>query len=93
MFVARIVIFVLIFALLIWLLTSTAVIVHQGEVKVVESFGKFVRTLEPGLHFLIPIKSHILPLELLIRQSGQIFLIDGNSRAVLSWLDIVWKEI
>lgn len=55
MFVARIVIFVLIFALLIWLLTSTAVIVHQGEVKVVESFGKFVRTLEPGLHFLIPI--------------------------------------
>ena len=29
MFVARIVIFVLIFALLIWLLTSTAVIVHQ----------------------------------------------------------------
>ena len=55
MFIARIVIFVLIFALLIWLLTSTAVIVHQGEVKVVESFGKFVRTLEPGLHFLIPI--------------------------------------
>ena len=55
MFVARIVIFVLIIALLIWLLTSTAVIVHQGEVKVVESFGKFVRTLEPGLHFLIPI--------------------------------------
>ncbi len=55
MFIVRIVIFVLIFALLIWLLTSTAVIVHQGEVKVVESFGKFVRTLEPGLHFLIPI--------------------------------------
>lgn len=31
------------------------VIVEQGEVKVVESFGKFVRTLDPGLHFLVPI--------------------------------------
>ena len=31
------------------------VIVQQGEVKVVESFGKYVKTLEPGLHFLIPI--------------------------------------
>ena len=30
------------------------VIVQQGEVKVVESFGKYVKTLEPGLHFLIP---------------------------------------
>lgn len=45
------------------------------------------------LHFLILIKSNILPLEQLIRQSGQIFLIDGNSREALSWLDIVWKEI
>ncbi|WP_083378557.1 SPFH domain-containing protein [Enterococcus timonensis] len=31
------------------------VIVEQGEVKVVESFGKYVRNLEPGLHFLVPI--------------------------------------
>lgn len=31
------------------------VIVQQGEVKVVESFGKYVRSLDPGLHFLIPI--------------------------------------
>lgn len=31
------------------------VIVEQGEVKVVESFGKYVKNLEPGLHFLIPI--------------------------------------
>ena len=30
-------------------------IVRQGEVKVVESFGKYVKTLEPGLHFLVPI--------------------------------------
>ncbi|OJG49940.1 hypothetical protein RV03_GL003050 [Enterococcus gallinarum] len=40
---------------MIWLLASTAVIVRQGEVKVVESFGKYVKTLEPGLHFLVPI--------------------------------------
>ncbi|EOL41650.1 hypothetical protein UC3_03215 [Enterococcus phoeniculicola ATCC BAA-412] len=31
------------------------VIVEQGQVKVVESFGKYVRTLDPGLHFLIPV--------------------------------------
>ncbi|EEV31969.1 SPFH domain-containing protein [Enterococcus gallinarum EG2] len=37
------------------MLASTAVIVRQGEVKVVESFGKYVKTLEPGLHFLVPI--------------------------------------
>lgn len=55
MFFVKVMIFILVFALLSWLLTSIAVIVHQGEVKVVESFGKFVRTLEPGLHFLIPV--------------------------------------
>lgn len=31
------------------------VIVQQGEVKVVESFGKYVKTLDPGLHLLVPI--------------------------------------
>ncbi|MFC0233357.1 SPFH domain-containing protein [Vagococcus entomophilus] len=31
------------------------IVVQQGEVKVVESFGKYVKTLEPGLHFLVPI--------------------------------------
>lgn len=55
MFIVQVIMFILIFALLAWLLTSIAVVVQQGEVKVVESFGKFVRTLEPGLHFLIPI--------------------------------------
>ncbi len=35
------------------------VIVQQGEVKVVESFGKYDRTLDPGLHFLIPILYHV----------------------------------
>lgn len=55
MLVVKIILIVLVIIFLIWLFVSTAVIVRQGEVKVVESFGKFVKTLEPGLHFLIPI--------------------------------------
>lgn len=31
------------------------IIVQQGEVKIVESFGKYVKTIDPGLHFLIPV--------------------------------------
>ncbi|OJG72688.1 hypothetical protein RV11_GL002827 [Enterococcus phoeniculicola] len=37
------------------LVIKMVVIVEQGQVKVVESFGKYVRTLDPGLHFLIPV--------------------------------------
>lgn len=55
MLVVKIIVGVFVVAFLIWLLTSTAVVVRQGELKVVESFGKYVKTLEPGLHFLIPI--------------------------------------
>lgn len=55
MLIFKIVVGVIVFAILIWLVTSTAVVVRQGEVKVVESFGKYVKTLDPGLHFLIPI--------------------------------------
>lgn len=55
MMIFRAILFVLVLVLAIWLLTSTAVVVRQGEVKVVESFGKYVKTLEPGLHFLVPI--------------------------------------
>ncbi|RBS93435.1 hypothetical protein EB60_01617 [Enterococcus faecium] len=54
MLVVKIIVGVIVAAFLIWLLTSTAVVVRQGEVKVVESFGKYVKILEPGLHFLIP---------------------------------------
>jgi regulator of protease activity HflC (stomatin/prohibitin superfamily) len=46
---------VIIAVIVIALILNMVVIVEQGEVKVVESFGKFVRTLDPGLHFLIPI--------------------------------------
>lgn len=55
MIIVQIILIVLVIAVVIWLLASTAVIVRQGEVKVVESFGKYVKTLEPGLHFLVPI--------------------------------------
>ena len=55
MIIVQIMLIVLVIAIAIWLLASTAVIVRQGEVKVVESFGKYVKTLEPGLHFLVPI--------------------------------------
>ncbi len=50
----QIILVIFVLVVLIWLIASTAVIVRQ-EVKVVESFGKYVRTLEPGLHFLVPI--------------------------------------
>ena len=55
MFIVQVLLFIFVLAMIIWLLSSIAVVVHQGEVKVVESFGRFVRTLDPGLHFLIPI--------------------------------------
>lgn len=45
---------VLVFVVL-GILSNLVVIVQQGEVKVVESFGRYVKTLEPGLHFLVPI--------------------------------------
>lgn len=43
----------------LFVISRMVVIVHQGEVKVVESFGKYVRSLDPGLHFLIPILYHV----------------------------------
>lgn len=46
--------FIVVFAVLA-VVFGTIIIVHQGEVKVVESFGKYVKTLEPGLHFLVPV--------------------------------------
>ena len=55
MIIIQIILVIFVLVILIWLIASTAVIVRQGEVKVVESFGKYVRTLEPGLHFLVPI--------------------------------------
>lgn len=46
---------VVLLVIVVGLVLNMVVIVEQGEVKVVESFGKYVKTLEPGLHFLIPV--------------------------------------
>lgn len=53
--VFNIILFILVLVLILFVITRMVVIVRQGEVKVVESFGKYVRTIDPGLHFLIPI--------------------------------------
>lgn len=55
MFIFNLVIYLILFIILARIIFSLVIIVHQGEVKVVESFGKYVKTLDPGLHFLIPI--------------------------------------
>ncbi len=53
--VFNIILFILVLVVILFVITRMVVIVRQGEVKVVESFGKYVRTIDPGLHFLIPI--------------------------------------
>lgn len=55
MFIFNLVLYLIVFIILARIIFSLVIIVHQGEVKVVESFGKYVKTLDPGLHFLIPI--------------------------------------
>ena len=55
MLIFNIILIVLAIIVLLFIVSQMVVIVQQGEVKVVESFGKYVKTLEPGLHFLIPI--------------------------------------
>lgn len=51
----NVMIVVVVLIVLAIILSQMAVIVRQGTVKIVESLGKYNRTLEPGLHFLIPI--------------------------------------
>lgn len=50
-----IIVVVVLLVVVIALVLNMVVIVEQGEVKIVESFGKYVRTLDPGLHFLVPV--------------------------------------
>ena len=40
-------------------LWSTVKMVPQGYAYIVEVFGKYTRTLQPGLHFLIPVMERI----------------------------------
>lgn len=49
----------LLIALAVFTLWSTVKIVPQGFNYTVENFGKFTRTLPPGLHFLIPVMENI----------------------------------
>lgn len=55
MIFVKLVVFSILAIVVLFVLSQMVIIVQQGEVKVVESFGKYVKTLEPGLHFLIPI--------------------------------------
>ena len=41
--------------LIILLLIASIKIVHSGDVKVLERFGNYVKTLQPGLHLVVPI--------------------------------------
>ncbi|MBO0421790.1 paraslipin [Enterococcus plantarum] len=55
MIILNILIFMIILVLILVLISKMVIIVQQGEVKIVESFGKYVKTIDPGLHFLIPV--------------------------------------
>ncbi|ALS00705.1 membrane protease subunit, stomatin/prohibitin family protein [Enterococcus silesiacus] len=55
MIILNILIFIIVLVLILVLISKMVIIVQQGEVKIVESFGKYVKTIDPGLHFLIPV--------------------------------------
>ncbi|MEO1771089.1 MULTISPECIES: SPFH domain-containing protein [Enterococcus] len=59
MIIFNIILFLFLVVVVLFVISRMVVIVHQGEVKVVESFGKYVRSLDPGLHFLIPVLYHV----------------------------------
>ncbi|WP_429973411.1 SPFH domain-containing protein [Enterococcus sp. AZ163] len=59
MIIFNIILFLFFVVVVLFVVSRMVVIVHQGEVKVVESFGKYVRSLDPGLHFLIPVLYHV----------------------------------
>ena len=48
-------VFIIIFALLAFVLAKTVRIVPQASVYVIERLGKYSRTLEPGIHLLVPV--------------------------------------
>ena len=45
--------------LIIVLVSSTVVIVPQGYAFTLEKFGRYIKTLSPGLHFIIPFLERI----------------------------------
>lgn len=54
----EILIIVLLF-LAFFILKSSVIVVRQGYEYTVESFGRFTRSLMPGLHILIPVIEHV----------------------------------
>ena len=46
-------------ALVVWALWSTVKIVPQGFNYTVENLGRYTKTLNPGLHILIPVIEHV----------------------------------
>ncbi len=51
---AGIIILIIILVIAVVLLAKSATIIHQAQRGIVERFGKYKETLEPGLRFLIP---------------------------------------
>ncbi len=60
-FVVGFFIFILAFGLLVWIYTLTGVQrVDQGYNKIVQRLGKYHRTLEPGLNFVVPFLDRVV---------------------------------
>ena len=52
--VAVIVVIVIVFVLFVMTLAKSIVVIHQAQKGLIERFGKYKETLEPGLRFIIP---------------------------------------
>lgn len=57
--VVIIVLLVILAALVIAMLTKSVTIVHQAEKGVIERFGRYKETLDPGLRFLVPFMDYV----------------------------------
>ena len=51
---------VILFLVLVITLAKSVVIIHQAEKGIVERFGKYKETLEPGLRFIIPFMDSLI---------------------------------
>ena len=61
---------ILILIFVVVIIARSIRIVPQGEQWTLEAFGSYVRTLTPGIHFLIPIYQNVGAKLLLLRQAG-----------------------
>lgn len=50
---------IILIVLLLFIIIKSIVIVQQGYEYTVENFGRYTRTLEPGMHFLVPIVEQV----------------------------------